>query len=82
MTAPHQVFGGAGGNDDAGARSRWAFRMSATTTTKKATSESVPNTCPTDMATMTGIGVGCSTDQTIKQSPINAKMQDARSTRE
>jgi hypothetical protein len=31
---------------------------------------------------MTGIGVGSSTDQTIKESPINAKMQAALSTRE
>ena len=81
MTAPDQVFGGAGGADDAGARSILALRRSAATTTKKAPSDSVPNTCPTDIATMTGIGVGSSTDQTIKESPINAKMQAARSTR-
>ena len=80
MTASDHAFGG-GGADDAGARSRWALRISASTTTKKAPSERVPNTCPTDIATITGIGVGWSTDQTIKESPINAKMQAARSTR-
>ena len=81
MTAPHHAFGGAGGADDSGARSRWALRISATTTIKKVTSESVPNNCPRDIATMTGIGVGSSTDQTVKESPTNAKMQAARSTR-
>ena len=78
----HHSFGAGGDEDVVGARSRWALRMSATTTAKKATSEIVPNTCPTDIATMTGIGVGWSTDQTIKESPINDKMHAARSVRE
>src|SRR5580698_8667740 len=62
---------GAGGIEDP--RLFMLARMSVTTTYRNSSKESVPNTCPRDIAPITGTGRGSNSDQTMRPSATRAE---------